>query len=119
MDASLLPECATYAVNHHARKFRRKVGFSSYDLQMCGRSDNLITRGAYPTLYRAMRLPASNFPPRYNIAPTDQVPIVRIDPRDDTRELVTVNASSHSMLSERGSWRSTVSAIASADQPIY
>lgn len=35
-----------------------------------------------------MRLPASNFPPRYNVAPTDQVPIVRVDPRDGTRELV-------------------------------
>jgi putative SOS response-associated peptidase YedK len=46
---------------------------------MCGRYDNLIARVAYPTLYRAMRLPASNFPPRYNIAPTDQVAIVRIE----------------------------------------
>jgi putative SOS response-associated peptidase YedK len=35
-----------------------------------------------------MRLPASNFPPRYNIAPTDQIPIVRVDPRDGERELV-------------------------------
>lgn len=35
-----------------------------------------------------MRLPASNFPPRYNVAPTDQSPIVRIDPRDGERELV-------------------------------
>ena len=43
---------------------------------------------AYRGLYKPMRLPASNFPPRYNIAPTDQVPIVRIDPRDSTRELV-------------------------------
>jgi putative SOS response-associated peptidase YedK len=55
---------------------------------MYGRYDNLIAREAYPTLYRAMRLPASNFPPRYNIAPTDQVPIDRIDPRDGARELV-------------------------------
>src|SRR5450631_3537840 len=55
---------------------------------MCGRYDNVIAREAYPALYRAMRLPASNFPPRYNIAPTDQVPIVRVDPRDGTRELV-------------------------------
>ena len=54
---------------------------------MCGRYDNLIAREAYKTMYRAMRLPAWNFPPRYNIAPTDQIPIVRIDPRDDTREL--------------------------------
>jgi putative SOS response-associated peptidase YedK len=56
---------------------------------MCGRYDNVIAREAYPALYRAMRLPASNFPPRYNIAPTDQEPIVRVDPRDGTRELVT------------------------------
>ncbi len=55
---------------------------------MCGRYDNLIAREAYKGLYEVMRLPASNFPPRYNIAPTDQVPIVRVDPRDDTRELV-------------------------------
>ena len=55
---------------------------------MCGRYDNLIAREAYKGLYKAMRLPPSNFPPRYNIAPTDQVPIVRIDPRDGERELV-------------------------------
>ena len=55
---------------------------------MCGRYDNVIARQAYPTLYRAMRLPASNFPPRYNIASTDQAPIVRVDPRDGQRELV-------------------------------
>ena len=54
---------------------------------MCGRFDNLIAREAYRTVYRALRLPQSNFPPRYNIAPTDQIPIVRIDPRDGTREL--------------------------------
>ena len=42
---------------------------------VCGRFDNLIARDAY-------RLPKSNFPPRYNIAPTDQIPIVRIDPRE-------------------------------------
>ncbi len=55
---------------------------------MCGRYDNLIAREAYRGLYKTMRLPASNFPPRYNIPPTDQVPIVRVDPRDQTRELV-------------------------------
>jgi putative SOS response-associated peptidase YedK len=55
---------------------------------MCGRYDNLIAREAYRSIFKAMRLPESNFPPRYNIAPTDQVPIVRIDPRDGTRELV-------------------------------
>ncbi len=55
---------------------------------MCGRYDNLIAREAYRLLFRAGRLPASNFPPRYNIAPTDPIPIVRVDPRDGERELV-------------------------------
>ena len=55
---------------------------------MCGRYDNLIAREAYRLLFRPARLPASNFPPRYNIAPTDQIPIIRVDPRDDERELV-------------------------------
>jgi len=54
---------------------------------MCGRYDNLIAREAYRALFNAARLPNWNFPPRYNIAPTDQIPIVRIDPRDGTREL--------------------------------
>lgn len=57
---------------------------------MCGRYDNLIAREAYRALFAAERLPASNFPPRYNIAPTDQIPIVRVDPRDHTRELAMV-----------------------------
>ena len=38
---------------------------------MCGRYDNLIAREAYRLLFNAERLPQSNFPPRYNIAPTD------------------------------------------------
>jgi putative SOS response-associated peptidase YedK len=46
---------------------------------MCGRYDNLIARDAYRGLFKANRLPKSNFPLRYNIAPTDQIPIVRID----------------------------------------
>ena len=54
---------------------------------MCGRYDNLIPRDAYSALFRAVRIPRSNFPPRYNVAPTDQIPIVRIDPRDGEREL--------------------------------
>ena len=49
---------------------------------MCGRYDNLIARDAYRGLFKVNRLPKSNFPLRYNIAPTDQIPIVRIDPRD-------------------------------------
>jgi SOS response associated peptidase (SRAP) len=55
---------------------------------MCGRFDNLIARDAYRGLFKAERLPRSNFPLRYNIAPTDQIPIVRIDPRDGEREVV-------------------------------
>jgi putative SOS response-associated peptidase YedK len=55
---------------------------------MCGRYDNLIAREAYRLLFKPARLPESNFPPRYNIAPTDQIPIVRVDPRDGERELV-------------------------------
>ena len=54
---------------------------------MCGRYDNVIAREAYRRLFGAERLPQSNFPPRYNIAPTDQIPIVRVDPRDGAREL--------------------------------
>jgi hypothetical protein len=37
---------------------------------VCGRYDNLIAREAYRGLYRAMRLPASNLPPRHNIGPS-------------------------------------------------
>ena len=55
---------------------------------MCGRYDNLIARDAYRGLFKAKRLPKSNFPLRYNIAPTEQIPIVRIDPRDGEREMV-------------------------------
>ena len=55
---------------------------------MCGRYDNLIARDAYRRLFRPARLPESNFRPRYNVAPTDQITIVRIDPRDGERELV-------------------------------
>jgi hypothetical protein len=34
---------------------------------MCGCYDNLIAREAYRALYKAFRLPESNFPPRYNM----------------------------------------------------
>jgi putative SOS response-associated peptidase YedK len=54
---------------------------------MCGRYDNLIARETYRRLFHTKRMPQSNFPPRYNIAPTDPVPIVRVDPRDNEREL--------------------------------
>ena len=53
---------------------------------VCGRFDNLIARDAYRGLFEAQRLPKSNFPLRYNVAPTDQIPIVHIDPRDGERE---------------------------------
>ena len=53
---------------------------------MCGRYDNLIAREAYRLVFQAERVPRSNFPPRYNVAPTDQIPIVRVDPRDGKRE---------------------------------
>ena len=44
--------------------------------------------GRLSRLFKAQRLPKSNFPLRYNVAPTDQIPIVRIDPRDGEREVV-------------------------------
>ena len=55
---------------------------------MCGRYDNLIAAEAYRRLFRPTRVPQSNFPPRYNVAPTDQIPMIRVDPRDGARELV-------------------------------
>ena len=54
---------------------------------MCGRYDNLIARHTMQDLFRVARLPDSNFPPRYNIAPSQDVPIVRTAP-DGTREVV-------------------------------
>ena len=42
----------------------------TYLTRMCGRYDNLIPRDAYCALFRAARVPRSNFPPRYNVAPT-------------------------------------------------
>ena len=54
---------------------------------MCGRYDNLIPRHRIPALFQVRRLPQSNFPPRYNIAPTQEIPIVHLG-RDGERELV-------------------------------
>jgi putative SOS response-associated peptidase YedK len=54
---------------------------------MCGRYDNLIAAEAYRRLFGTKRLPQSNFPPRYNVAPTDHIPIVRLG-RDGEREIV-------------------------------
>jgi hypothetical protein len=68
---------------------RWQIGlFECVEGNMCRRYDILIARDAYRALFKAGRLPNSNFPPRYNVAPTDQIPIVRIDPRDDEREVV-------------------------------
>jgi putative SOS response-associated peptidase YedK len=47
---------------------------------MCGRYNNLIPAEAYRQLFRPARMPQSNFPVRYNVAPTDQVPIIRLGP---------------------------------------
>jgi putative SOS response-associated peptidase YedK len=55
---------------------------------MCVRYDNLIARDAYRALFKAERIAGSNFPHRYNVAPTDPIPIVRVDPRDGEREVV-------------------------------
>lgn len=54
---------------------------------MCGRYDNLIPKDAYQRLFRPSRLPQSNFPPRFNVAPTQEIPILRVG-RDGERELV-------------------------------
>ena len=54
---------------------------------MCGRYDNTIAAEAYRRLFGAERMPQSNFPQRYNVAPTDLVPIIRLG-QDGQRELV-------------------------------
>jgi putative SOS response-associated peptidase YedK len=54
---------------------------------MCGRYDNTIAAEAYRRLFGAERMPQSNFPQRYNVAPTDLVPIIRMG-EDGQRELV-------------------------------
>ena len=51
---------------------------------MCGRYDNLIARDAYQGMFKANRLPKSNFPLRYTIAPTD--PMVRWGVPADTKK---------------------------------
>jgi putative SOS response-associated peptidase YedK len=56
---------------------------------VCGRYDNLIARHSYGGLFKLLRLPDSNFPPRYNIAPTQTIPIVLLDSAGE-RELVFV-----------------------------
>ena len=71
---------------------------------MCGRYDNLIAREAYKRLFKVERLPVCKVPPRYNVAPTDQIPIVRIDPRDGTRELALTRWGLVA-LNRSGTWR--------------
>lgn len=69
-------DCPDAASNHISAEFH------PMDVEtMCGRYDNLIAREAHRRLFKVERLPPSNFPPRYNVAPTDQIPIVRIDPQ--------------------------------------
>jgi putative SOS response-associated peptidase YedK len=47
---------------------------------MCGRFTNVMTWRELVTLYRITEeRPAVNFPARYNIAPTQEVPVVRLD----------------------------------------
>lgn len=52
---------------------------------MCARYDLVIEQALYERAFKTARLPKWNFPPRYNVAPTDQVPIVRVDPRRPAR----------------------------------
>ena len=73
--------------------FRRKPEFRTR--VMCARYDLVIAQEIYERAFKTVRLPQSNFPPRYNIAPTDQVPIVRIDPRDGMREVVVARPPIH------------------------
>jgi putative SOS response-associated peptidase YedK len=47
----------------------------------------------------AVLVPRSNFPARYNIATTDQMPIICVHPRDGERELVMA-VGSNSILDE-------------------
>ncbi len=54
---------------------------------MCGRYDSLIPRDAMEQLFAAVALPGSNFPPRYNIAPTQDVPIVKLVREGSGREV--------------------------------
>lgn len=54
---------------------------------MCGRYDSLIPRDAMEHLFDARSSPSSNFPPRYNIAPTQDVPIVKTAREGGGREI--------------------------------
>jgi putative SOS response-associated peptidase YedK len=54
---------------------------------MCGRYDSLIPRDAMEHLFEAKAGPSSNFPPRYNIAPTQEVPIVKSAREGGGREI--------------------------------
>ena len=57
-----------------------------YPVEMCGRFTNRFTWSELVRLYRLTgAVPASNFPPRYNIAPTQKSFVVRL--KDGRREL--------------------------------
>ena len=56
---------------------------------MCGRYTQRRSWSELVRLYRITDSPERpNFPPRYNIAPTQDVPAVPIRPSDEERELV-------------------------------
>jgi putative SOS response-associated peptidase YedK len=55
---------------------------------MCGRFTNQITWRELVELYRIHDQPALNLRPRYNVAPSQDIPIVR--PADDGREVAIV-----------------------------
>src|SRR5690606_40603481 len=59
-----------------------------YLRKMCGRYDSLIPRDAMVQLFGLTALPQSNYPPRTNIAPTQEVAIVRPPREAPGRELV-------------------------------
>lgn len=53
---------------------------------MCGRFYDVFDLDDITTRFRVERPPALAFPPRYNLAPTQMAPVVRV--QDDERELV-------------------------------
>ncbi len=58
---------------------------------MCGRFSQTRTWAELLDLYGVVEsLSPSNFPARYNIAPTQNVPVVRRQPKSGERELVTL-----------------------------
>ena len=64
------------------------MGMAVHIDRMCGRYDNLIPRDAMVQLFGVEELPPTNFPPRYNIAPTQDVPIVVVSEGGDRQVLM-------------------------------